>query len=413
MPSWKTRTLAGIALALPVVCLPWQAGQAYLLPQERQALDLPYEVNDPDASYFDVAARMQLLAQTDDPMLRRVSNKLQMGLSCRDLQSQPVLKGEVTLPSFYDNPAEWGLTVEPLLSFEQTMSDLAGAWVASGDRYYADCLLDILERWAKEDGLYKFDYDASRPQAWYAIESMIFAAALALSTVTGQVEIPPERRALISNWLVKIAKGHFNKPASNPSCCNNHYYRRSLYMTIVGVVADDDELFRTGLRSINSALDDIGEEGALQIAMRRGWRANHYQNYSLLYLVMTMQVAYRQGYDLFKLENKGRGFPAAVSFLLRSLENPYEISALPPGDQDLSFTNDPQYFAWMEIWLTHFDDPLVEELVRVYRPTFNRGAGGYLTLYFKRPQGPQGVAAQDVRDLADLQMMAAERTEEH
>src|SRR3546814_16162908 len=90
-----------------------------------------------------------------------------------------------------------------------------------------------------------------------------------------------------------------------------------------------------------------------------------------------MQVAYRQGYDLFKLENKGRGFQDAVSFLLRSLENPYEISALPPGDQDLSFTNDPQYFAWMEIWLTHFDDPLEEELVRVYRPTFNRGAGGY------------------------------------
>src|SRR3546814_20431583 len=72
MPSWKTRTLAGIALALPVVCLPWQAGQAYLLPQERPALDLPYEVNEPDASYFDVAARMQLLAQTDDTMMRRV-----------------------------------------------------------------------------------------------------------------------------------------------------------------------------------------------------------------------------------------------------------------------------------------------------------------------------------------------------
>src|SRR3546814_14218043 len=33
------------------------------------------------------------------------------------------------------------------------------------------------------------------------------------------------------------------------------------------------------------ALDDIGEEGALQLAMRRGWRAIHYQNYSLLYQI--------------------------------------------------------------------------------------------------------------------------------
>src|SRR3546814_4664384 len=85
---------------------------------------------------------------------------------------------------------------------------------------------------------------------------------------------------------------------------------------------DDDELFRTGLRSIYSALDDSGEEGALQLAMRRGWRAIHYQNYSLLYLVMTMQVAYRQGYDLFRLEKDGIGFRDAVAFLLRRLRSP-------------------------------------------------------------------------------------------
>src|SRR3546814_7959890 len=146
---WQWRTLAGLCLALLLVCLPWQAGQAYLLPKERQALDLPYEVNDPDASYFDVAGRMQLLTGTEDPMLRQLGNTLQMGQSCRSLKAQPVLDGTVTLPSFYDNPEEWGLTVEPLLAFEQNMSDLAGAWVARGDRSSADRLLDILEQWAK------------------------------------------------------------------------------------------------------------------------------------------------------------------------------------------------------------------------------------------------------------------------
>src|SRR3546814_19595437 len=129
-----------------------------------------------------------------------------MGQSCRSLKAPPVLDGTVTLPSFYANPEEWGEAVEPLLSFEQTMSDLAGAWVASGDRYYADCLLDILERWAKEDGLYTFDYDASRPQAWYAIDTMIFAAALTLATVTGPVEITPEKRALLKKRLEKKDK---------------------------------------------------------------------------------------------------------------------------------------------------------------------------------------------------------------
>src|SRR3546814_9882159 len=92
---WQWRTLAGLCLALLLVCLPWQAGQAYLLPKERQALDLPYEVNDPDASYFDVAGRMQLLTGTEDPMLRQLGNTLQMGQSCRSLKAQPVLDGTV------------------------------------------------------------------------------------------------------------------------------------------------------------------------------------------------------------------------------------------------------------------------------------------------------------------------------
>src|SRR3546814_18682227 len=86
LPVW---TLACLCLALWRVGLPWQAGQAYLLPKERQALDLPYEVNDPDASYFDVAGRMQLLTGTEDPMLRQLGNTLQLGQSCRSLKAQP------------------------------------------------------------------------------------------------------------------------------------------------------------------------------------------------------------------------------------------------------------------------------------------------------------------------------------
>jgi poly(beta-D-mannuronate) lyase len=402
-PGSSHRVVCAV-VATALVLAPLQASLAYLTPAERQALELSYEVKNPDESYFDVAARRDLLRRTDDPLLRRIVDKLEMGLSCRRLKSQPVLDGKLTLPSFYDNPEEWSLTVEPLLAFEQTMSDLSGAWVASGDRYYADCLVDILEGWAKEDALYEFDFDLSRPQAWYAIESMIFAAALAFSTVTGQVEIEPARRKAITDWLVKTAKVHFNTPGTNPSCCNNHYYRRALYMTIVGVVADDDLLFRTGLRSVYSALDDLNEDGGLGLALRRGWRAIHYQNYSLLYLVMTMQVAHRQGYDLFSLKTKGRGFHEAVDFLMRSLASPYQIEGLPPGEQDLTFVNDAQYFSWMEIWLSHFDNPAMERFVQLYRPTENRGAGGHTTLFFKRPVGPQAIAAQTVRAVESARM---------
>src|SRR3546814_16271970 len=84
------------------------------------------------------------------------------------------------------------------------------------------------------------------------------------------------------------------------------------------------------------------------------------------------------------------------------------MDARSPVGQDVTFANDPQFFSWMEIWLAHVEDPEMENFVRVYRPVFNRGAGGYLTLYFKRPEGPQGVVAQEVSHIEALRMTTAQ-----
>ena len=61
------------------------------------------------------------------------------------------------------------------------MSGLAGAYVATGDDYYGECLVRFLDQWASDEALTDFFYDSKEPQAWFATESMIFAAALAFS----------------------------------------------------------------------------------------------------------------------------------------------------------------------------------------------------------------------------------------
>jgi len=291
----------------------------------------------------------------------------------------------------------WKLAIEPLSTFEQTVSDLAGAWVATGDHYYANCLIDVLEKWAREKGLSKFQFSPSRPQAWYALESMIFSAALAYSTVTGAVEIAPARRRTIEQWLQKIAEDHYKLHSFMQSCCDEHFYRRSLYMTIVGVVTGNDTLFRTGLRAVPAALDDLNERGAFNLALRRGWRAIHYQNYILQHVVMIMQIAHRQGYDLFAMTAKGRSMASAVSFLLRGVENPHAVDGLPPGEQDIAFTKDGRFFSWMEIWLEHYDNAAMSKLVRHYRPIVSPAGGGHMTLYFKIPEDPLTAYERDLQ----------------
>jgi poly(beta-D-mannuronate) lyase len=398
--------LLAMMLALAV---PARDAAAFLTPEARQNLDMSrFKVTDPDASFIDVKQRQALLAKVADPQLVELRNRLKMQVSCAASRQQPVIAEPIWLPSYYDEPQRWRFAAGPLLDFEERMSRLAGAWVASGDPYYARCLTDILVQWAQADALYDFRFDTTRPQAWYAIESMIFSAALAYSTVTGSPALDAQSRQRIDRWLNRIARNHYAKKGVLPSCCNNHFYRRSLYMSVVGVVTDDDAMFQQGLRGVFSALHDLDERGAFQLAMKRGWRAIHYQNYSLLYLVTIMQVAYRQGYDLFSESVNGRDMSDAVDFLLRSLAAPYAVEDLPPGEQDLGFTEDPQYFSWMEIWLAHFEHEDLERFVELYRPVFNRGAGGHLTLLFKEPERPgefniRELASADTHRLSSVQ----------
>ena len=97
--------------------------------EERRALDLDrYVVLDPDAGYFDTAARRAWLHTTADPLLRRAMDRLAMEVGCRDKLALPVIAHELQLPSFYRDHESWREAVRPLFAFEDAVSDLAGRW---------------------------------------------------------------------------------------------------------------------------------------------------------------------------------------------------------------------------------------------------------------------------------------------
>ncbi len=356
--------------------------------EEREALDLSsYTVKDPDASYFDVNARMARLESVNNPLLMQQISTLATGPSCRQKLAIPPLADQIRIPGFYPSPQEWRVASRPLFQFEESVANLAGAYVASGDTYYAECLVRFLDHWAAQDALMDFYYVSSHPQAWFGTESMIFAAAMAYSIVRPEVEGMQDERARIDDWLSRLAYQHAAIPGQpGNSCCNNHFYRRALYASMIGVLTDDDELFRFGVSAIYSALSDLTPQGALPLEMKRGRRASHYQNYALLYLIPNMQIIARQGYDIFDLEVNGNSIHDAVDFALDIFEDPAALGDLAPREQYTGFFKDDQYFTWMEIYQARFSDPDIAEFLKPMRPTFNRSAGGYATLYFMDPQ---------------------------
>lgn len=365
--------------------LPLSPAHAMTL-EERRQLDLnDYRVNDPDAGFFDVGKRMTLLSQTRDPILIQQADQVRLGPSCRQYLATPPLAERIRLPAYYPDHNAWRLAAEPLFRFEDSVSMLAGSFTVTADPYYADCLVSMLDQWARADALYDFYYNARNRQAWYGIESMLFAAGLSYSIVRPYVQHRPEALSRIDHWLNRVARHHMAIPGEQASCCNNHFYRRALYASIIGVLTKDDELFRFGVSAIYSALHDLTTEGALPLEIARGRRASHYQNYALLYLITNMQIISRQGYPIFDLVVDGHHIGDAVDFAMDVIDDPSALGELAPHEQYLGFLEDPQYFAWMEIYQNHVHSPRIDAFLDGRRPIYNRSNGGYVSLYFMQP----------------------------
>ena len=345
-----------------------------------------FHVRDPGAGYVDSGYRRKILRVSRDPVLMALRDTLLKGVDCHEISKIPVQDGQITLPTFYGDNAGWRQAVKPFWAIERAVAKLASANLVAPDRRFADCLISVLLKWARRDAMMDFTFENKNKQAWFQIEATLFTMALALSAVRRDV---PHRSAdleFIDDWLVRTAYNHYAiKGGEGGTCCNNHFYRRALYATIIGVMAQDDFLFRQGVKAVLTALDGALPDGALPLEMARGDRAAHYQNYALNYLVPIAQIIERQGYPVWNMSFGGSSLHALIAFNNSVLMNP-ETVLQHANTQEiyLDYLEDDQYFAWFEIYLSKFRSAFMETWAARRRPLFNRTLGGNLTAFFYR-----------------------------
>lgn len=345
-----------------------------------------YRVRDPLAGYFDLGARRRFLRASSDPLLVDLRTRIARAPDCDAVLRIPVQDSRITLPTFYGDNAGWRTAVRPFWAIEDAVSDLAAANLVAPDRRHADCLVRLMLHWARRNALSEFHFSDDNKQAWYQIESTLFAFALALAAIRPDVQDRHRDLKTIDAWLERVARHHFAIPGQEGgTCCNNHFYRRALYATIIGVMVRDDALFGTGMRAITMALSEATPEGALPLEMKRGPRAAHYQNYALMYLAMMAQITERQGYAAWDRKIDGKSLHTLVKFNNQLLANPAAVTRF-SGSREviLKFHKDPQYFAWFELYLSRYRSPAMEAWVAQRRPLYNRSLGGHLTAYFHR-----------------------------
>ena len=155
MPQLNRRTLLLSAVASPFVSRV-DASET----QSSQDVS-PYRVQDPMAGYFDLAERRRVMR--DMPSLGIIQARLRaMEYSdCQSGRTVPVQDQTITIPSFYGDNEGWRKAVTPFRNIEDAVSNLAAGNLVSPERGYADCLVDLLLRWARRDALAKFNFSTA------------------------------------------------------------------------------------------------------------------------------------------------------------------------------------------------------------------------------------------------------------
>lgn len=267
--------------------------------------------------------------------------------------------------------------------FESAVATLGNLYVLTGKPVYAECLLEQLGDWADAGALLNYR-PSERKQAWYQAEWSAGAAALALSQVIREPSLNPARKATVLSWLNRVSRWQISEPGEQLTCCNNHSYWRGLQATMIGVLTQDDELFRWGVGRYVQGIDQIAQDGSLPLEMVRHEQSLHYQNYALQPLIMIGEIASRQGLDLHAYTHDGRSIHTAVHFLTSALKDEslikqyakeaQERRAFAPGRGDLG---------WYEYYLTRFPQP--DATGFMHKPVFNPRNGGSVTMLVYTP----------------------------
>ncbi|MEO6924432.1 MAG: alginate lyase family protein [Bryocella sp.] len=295
------------------------------------------KVKDAKASYLDVPARQTFVEHTTSPLVLKAKASL---LSCVKLADIPAPQGHFTVPSHYlngsygpTNPLE-AKAVKPYYAFETRITSGINQYVATGNEAEAACALAQMDEWARGKALLDFDTKESS-QAWFQVEWTLSSLGATESVLVNDPHLDPAQQKRVIAWLDVVAHRmlSFEKPGDG----NNHRYWRALAATSVGVVANDNGLFRHGIDVFHDAVAQEDANGAFPLEMKRHERAIHYQFFALQPLVILAEFGERQGVPLYAYSSHGRTLRDAVVFLGKAVDDPSIVKQYNPVAQKLDY----------------------------------------------------------------------------
>ena len=234
--------------------------------------------------------------------------------------------------------------------------------------------------WAKSDAAKRTGPSDHEGRHWndtLTVNLYVASPMLAAYSFAKQViNVPQEEDKIIKNWFKKIVKKNqhllygktydYGGAMGTPKRAHNHALSSAVAHMALGVLLDDNVLFRKAFRNYEAAIRYQRKDGSMPIEVRRGGRAMFYQGRAMNALAVIAIIAEHQGYNIWELDFKGKNYHNLVKFFLDFSENnqivfKYAKENRFPGPaknykvQDLK-SNSSSNFGWFYAYATRFPD---------------------------------------------------------
>ena len=249
-----------------------------------------------------------------------------------------------------------------------------------GNREACENVKRIILEWAKADAAKRTGPSDHEGRHWndtLTVNLYIASPMLAAYSFAKQViDVSSEEDQIIKKWFKKIVKRNEhlmydqiykkNTQATGvPKRAHNHALSSAIAHMELGVLLNDEKLFRKAFKNFEAAIRYQRKDGSLPIEVRRGGRAMFYQGRAMNALAVIAIIAENQGYNIWDYEYKGKNYHNLVKFFIDFTENneivfKYAKEMKSPGPakdykiQDLNRSS--SNWGWLYAYVIRFPD---------------------------------------------------------
>ncbi len=276
--------------------------------------------------------------------------------------------------------------ISPLQDFETELVSMANNYLryASSRPAYAECVLEWLHPWAKEEALLGDSNILGGIVRHWTLASLSSAYA----QIKDEPSLDSKKKESVEDWLHRVADRIVNDYPVNSDLSrkkNNHLYWAAWSVTLTGTAINDRRLYDWGISKVKYVLvNQIHGDGTLPLELARGSKAFHYHVFAAAPLVMIAEAGLRNGDDLYQVRDGI--LHRLVIRILNEMEDPgyfsRKTSITQTGIRDIS----PSHFAWLEAYLNRFpEQDRASDWLHRNRPLFQRRTGGDMSFLFYQP----------------------------